>query len=317
MWNLPLLRHYYHQKVLVSVSKKEDFDIIQSRTIPPYIESAYKLSKKLNKPLLVEAHPVEDANINSLYLFYIFKKLNILKRASHIITLTNSLKEWIHDQYKITEEKITVINNCVDSETFKPKKSDFTKTLREKLGNPKKIVFYAGFLDDINGINLLIKIMPQIIEENPQISFIFMGHGPYYNTLLKLSKEHDQIKLIPSSKHELMPFYYQISDIFIIPRPSLLSTELITPLKLLEAMSMESVVLASDVGGIKEVIENGKNGYLYDKTNPDSLKNNLLMALENDNHKIKKNARKTILNEYTWDRSAEKLKTVYENMSHD
>ncbi len=55
-----------------------------------------------------------------------------------------------------------------------------------------------------------------------------------------------------------MPDYYFTSDIFIIPRPSTISSELVTPLKLLEAMSMESVVLGSNVGGISEVITSEK-----------------------------------------------------------
>ena len=274
------------------------------------METAYKLHKKFNKPLLIEVHPTEGINI--FYKFYLFKVLKILKSASHIITLTNSLKKWVQDQYEITEEKISVINNGVDSEKFKPRNSSLNESLREKLGNPEKIVMYAGYLDSINGMDLIIKSLPFIIEDNPQISFVFMGHGPYYNEIYKLSMDYPQIKLIPTVNHDLMPNYYQLADVFVIPRPSNISSELITPLKLLEAMSTKSVVLGSNVGGINEVIKNERNGYLFEKGDSVSFKNSLITALESNNSKIAKNARKTILNQYSWDKSAEKLKNVYD-----
>jgi glycosyltransferase involved in cell wall biosynthesis len=91
---------------------------------------------------------------------------------------------------------------------------------------------------------------------------------------------------------------------------------LITPLKLLEALSMGNIVLGSDVGGIKEVIKNGANGYLYEKDNPKSFRDTLIKALESENTKISKNARQTVLKEYNWDNSARKLKDLYDHMNH-
>lgn len=310
IWKLPVLKQYYHQKMIFNETKRMHFDIIQSRSIYPYMESAYRQHRKFNKPLIIEAHPTED--INSFYSFYLFKVLKILKSASHIITLTNSLKKWVQDQYEITEEKISVINNGVNNEKFKPQDSHLNESLKEKLGNPEKIVMYAGYLDGINGMDMLIKSAISIIESNHQISFVFMGQGPYCDEIHKLSNDYPQIKVIPTVNHDLMPQYYQLSDVFVIPRPSNISSELITPLKLLEAMSTESVVLGSNVGGITEVIKNEKNGYLFEKGNFDSFKNSLITALESNNSKIAKNARKTILNQYSWDKSAEKLKNVYD-----
>jgi len=311
---LPVLRYYHHEKKIFDAAKKERFDIIQSRTLPPYIISAYKLYKRFNKPLLIEVHPHED--VNSIYMYYIMNLLKILKKASHIITLSDSLKKWVQNQYKLPEEKITVIPNGVNSEKFKPQKSHLTTSLREKLGNPGKIVLYAGYLDGLNGMDMIIQTIPFIVENYPGISFVFMGHGPYYNQINKLSKEYNQVHILPTIDHGLMPQYYQISDLFIIPRPSTTSSELITPLKLLEALSMGNIVLGSDVGGIKEVIKNGENGYLYEKDNPKSFRDTLIKSLESENTKISKNARQTVLKEYNWDNSAQKLKDIYDHMNH-
>jgi glycosyltransferase involved in cell wall biosynthesis len=313
-WKLPLMRHYYHENTIFDKAKNEEFDIIQSRCLPPYVTSAYKLSKKFNKPLILEAHP-PDANINRFYMYYLMEIVKVLRSASHIISLTDSLKNWVIEKYKISEDKITVIKNGVDSKKFKPPSPNLKKSLKQELDNPKQIVMYAGYLDEINGCDMVLKVLPSLLEDNPMTSFIFLGHGPYYREIENFSKKYQQIKLIPTVKHDIMPLYYQMSDIFIIPRPSNLSSELVTPLKLLEAMSMESIVLGSDVGGIKEVIKNEKNGYLYEKDNRKSFVDTLTIALEKNNKKIGKNARKTILKEYDWDKSSKRLINIYDSLS--
>lgn len=312
---MPVFRYFYHEKKIFNHCKNEKFDIIQARSLPPYIVTAYKLHKKFKKPLLLELHPHEK-DVNQFYMFYVMNILKIAKKASHTITLTNSLKNWVQKEYSLDSEKITVIPNGVDCEKFKPEnKSNAGESLRNKIGNPEKIVLYAGYLDQVNGMDLLIKTIPTIVRETPETSFVFIGNGPYYHRINQLSKKIPQVNLLKTINHELMPDYYLNSDIFIIPRPSTLSSELVTPLKLLEAMSMESVVLGSDVGGIKEVIKNEANGYLYKKDDPNSFTNSLMNALKSDNFKIAKNARKTIINRYSWEKSAAKLKNVYDQFN--
>lgn len=310
-WKLPIFRYFYHEKTIFNYAEKEEFDIIQSRSMPPYIFSAHKLSKKNNKPLIVEAHPIASKRFQ--YYSRFMDIINIFKSANHVISLTNSLKRWIVEKYQIPEKNITVIKNGVDNNYFKPQNPYKIESLKEKLGNPEKIVMYAGYFDKVNGLGMVLKTIPSILQENPRINFIFIGHGPYYKQIEKISKIYSQIKLLSTVKHEFMPLYYQTSDLFIIPRPSTLSSELISPLKLLEAMSMKSIVLGSDVGGIKEIINNGENGYLYEKDNDQSFKNALIHAIENNNKKIGENARKTILKEYNWNKSAEKLKNIYKS----
>lgn len=314
IWKMPVFRYFYHEKKLYNYCKNEKFDIIQARSLPPYIVTAYKLHEKFNKPLLLELHPHEK-DVNQFYMFYIMNILKIAKKAAHIITLTNSLKNWVQNEYNINSKKITVIPNGVDCEKFKPKhKSKTRESLRNKIGNPEKVVLYAGYLNHVNGMDLLIKTIPTIVKENPEISFVFMGNGPYYNKINELSKKISQVNLLKTVNHELMPDYYLSSDIFIIPRPSTVSSELVTPLKLLEAMSMESVVLGSNVGGINEVITSGENGYLYEKDDPKSFYDSLINITEKNNNRVRKNARKTILTKYNWDKSAEKLKKIYDSL---
>lgn len=312
IWRLPLLRYFYHEKTILNAAKKEHVDLIQSRNMPPYIFAAYKSSKNMNKPLIIEAHPIASKRFQYYTNMMNIKK--IFKHAKHVISLTEAIKRWVMKQYQIPIEKITVIKNGVNSDIFKPQNTEIIKNIKEKLGNPDKIIMYAGYFDKINGFELILNNIPSILSYNPHINFLFIGQGPYFQQIKKMAKEYPQIKLLTSVKHEFMPAYYQTSDIFIIPRPSTLSSELVTPLKLLEAMSTESIVLGSDVGGITDVVEHEINGYLYKKDSPKSFHDSLMDVIEKNNNKIGKNARKTILKEYNWDKSAKKLQNVYDSI---
>lgn len=318
------------KKVNVSVIS-ERFDIIHAHDSTLFLQIAKKLSRKLNKPFIIEFHVagmdyISDINIPGTKIGIPFsgrvigtiykRRINdSLKSCDHVITLTQSLKSWISNYYNIDENDITVVPNGVDIDKFAPIYEKSAKKKKKELNISNKVVLYSGFLDEINGINEFVKIIPSIIAENPDISFLFIGHGPEEHKIIALSKKYSQVIFLPVVLYEQMPIYYQMCDIFVIPRPSNISTETIIPLKLLEAMAMERSVLGSDVGGIAELIKHGENGYLFDKGDFESFKNILLEVILADNTQIGKNARKTIVNNYTWDRSANILRTIYEKLA--
>lgn len=128
-------------------------------------------------------------------------------------------------------------------------------------------------------------------------------------------KKYSQVKFLSMIHYSEMPIYYQMCDVFLIPRPSTISSETVTPLKLLEVMAMGKPVLGSNVGGITELIKHGENGYLFEKDNRESFVKTLLEVLDTNSTQVGKNARKTIVgNNYTWDKSAKILQKVYEDL---
>ena len=79
-------------------------------------------------------------------------------------------------------------------------------------------------------------------------------------------------------------------------------------------MAMEKLVLASNVGGITEVIKHGENGYLFEKGNMGSLKQVLMQILDNDYSQICRKARETVVKKYRWENSAAILQEVYQGL---
>lgn len=310
---------YQRPMRLFDSAKSESFDIIHAHNSSFFANAADKLSKRTNKPFIIELHTAEldykygiKGYVNAFYIDRMTKRY--LNSCSHVITLTESLKNWISIRYGIPEEKITVVPNGSDINKFAPKYKNNAEDLKEKLNLSDSVVMYAGFMDRINGMLDLANVIPNIIAEKPDTSFVFIGHGPEENSIIALSKRYPQVKFLPMVPYDEMPVYYQMCDAFVIPRPSTISAETVTPLKLLEAMAMEKPVLGSNVGGISEVIKHCENGYLYEKGNMESFKKTLLDVLDGDNSQIGKNARKTVAENYTWEKSAKILQKVYEDL---
>jgi len=325
-WNIPVLRYahrlYSEPGIIARFALKEQFDIIHAHNSLIYGEAGKQLSRRSNKPFIIEVHALSQEYsagvlrpIKASYIEWVDRKL--LRHCDHVITLTQSLKEWMLNYYKVPLSKITVIPNGADIDQFSPKSEHKLKAeeFRERLGAYGKVVMYAGYMDRLNGIKDLTRVIPQIIRERPSTCFILIGHGPEEKGMIALAKEHPQnVKLLPMAAYSEMPAYYQMCDVFIIPRPSTISSETIIPLKLLEVMAMGKPVLGSNVDGIAEVVKDKENGYLFEKGNLESFKRTLLEVLDADNTRIGSNARKTIVEKYTWDSSVKILQRVYEDI---
>lgn len=309
-------------KIIYTAASRKECDIIHVHDAFACKQAGYHLSKNLGKPLIVEFHGVSQEysqgitkGLKNNYMATSDQK--IINFCRHVITLTNSLKQWLSDTYKIPKEKITVVPNGVDVKNFTAsgEYKEKANKMKQELGISEKVILYAGYMDKINGIPFLAKAVHQVIRKRRDACFVFIGHGPEEEKLKSLSREYPQnVKFLPMVPYEEMPVCYEMCDIFVIPRPSTISTETLNPLKLLEAMAMEKPVLGSNVGGITEVIKHGENGYLFEKGNMESFTKMLLEVLDADNRKIGRNARRTVVENYTWDKSAKILQQVYEEL---
>ena len=115
--------------------------------------------------------------------------------------------------------------------------------------------------------------------------------------------------------HDQAPRYYSVMDILVYPRVSSRLTELTTPLKPLEAMAMEKVVVGSDVGGIRELIDDGKTGFLVEPGNPHALAKCLSTLIGNETVRrvVGKNAREFVTRERDWEKIVARYLNVYQS----
>ncbi len=188
-----------------------------------------------------------------------------MRRTTAVTTICNGLKRDILSR-GIAPSKVGVIPNAVDIDRFLPittRNDQLAKTLR--LDN-SFVLGFAGSFYDYEGLDLLIEALPIIHSKHPNTKILLVGGGPKESELKALTERlglNESVVFtgrIPQSK---IRDYYSIADLMVYPRHSMRLTETVTPLKPLEAMAMKRLVLASDVGGHHELIDENKTGFLF------------------------------------------------------
>ena len=166
----------------------------------------------------------------------------------------------------IKADKITISPNGVDMTTFgTPLERD--EALARSCGlEGAEVIGFIGSFYDYEGIDDLIAAMLPIVAERPHAHLLLVGGGPM-ETVLRQKAERsmvaDRIHFVGRVPHDDVARYYSLIDVLAYPRRAMRLTELVTPLKPLEAMAQGKLVVASDVGGHRELIEHGVTGSLH------------------------------------------------------
>ena len=238
-----------------------------------------------------------------------------LRRANAVICICEGLRNDIVAR-GIAESKITVVPNAVDVESF-PFRRTPNAELVAKLGlEGKAVVGFIGSFYDYEGLDLLIDAVPSVMRRIPNVSVLLVGGGPREPALrrqvsdLKLERVVHFVGRVP---HEDIGRYYSVVDIFAYPRYSMRLTELVTPLKPLEAMAQGGVVVASDVGGHRELIRDGVTAVLFKPGSSGALAD-ALVALFNERSRwpeIRSAGRHFVETERSWTSSVARYRPVY------
>jgi glycosyltransferase involved in cell wall biosynthesis len=128
----------------------------------------------------------------------------------------------------------------------------------------------------------LLCAVPELRRQRPDIAVLLVGGGPEEHNLRALAQQLELGKGVVFTgrvPHEEMQRYYDLACLFVFPRVSMRLTELVTPLKPLEAMAQERIVVASNVGGHRELIRDRETGYLFPPDAPQCLAEGVLAAL--------------------------------------
>ena len=174
----------------------------------------------------------------------------------------------------IASDKIMVSPNGVDLDLFgDPPPPDMA--LAAELGlTDAEVVGFIGSFYDYEGLDDLIAAMPRLVAARPNAHLLLVGGGPMEDALRRQAADSpvaQRIHFIGRVPHEQVERYYGLTDILAYPRKAMRLTELVTPLKPLEAMAQRRLVAASAVGGHRELIEDGVTGTLFPPDNPDAL----------------------------------------------
>jgi PEP-CTERM/exosortase A-associated glycosyltransferase len=209
----------------------------------------------------------------------------------------------------VPEHRITVIPNAVDENEFRfgvP----VDKTLKQALGLVgATVIGFVGSFYAYEGLDLLIEALPRILRSRQDARILLVGGGPQESMLRELTRASgvaDKVIFTGRVPHRDVQRYYGLVDVFVYPRRSMRLTELVTPLKPLEAMAQGHLLIASDVGGHRELIRDGRTGFLFPAGNRDALAETLLRVLDASDRwpTIRAQGRAFVEEERSWKKSA-------------
>lgn len=238
-----------------------------------------------------------------------------LTRADAVTTICDGLRNDML-QRGIGADRITVIPNAVDVTRFHFRAPPDAALLAEYGLNPGATLGFAGSFYAYEGLDLLLRAMPLVLRSAPQTKLLLLGGGPQEAALKALAAElglAGHVYFVGRVPHAEVGRYCSAMDIMVYPRVPRRLTELVTPLKPLEAMAMGKLVAASDVGGHRELIRDAYNGFLFPAGSPEAVARCLVTLLERPGGRdeVVDNARAYVERERTWQASAARYREVY------
>jgi PEP-CTERM/exosortase A-associated glycosyltransferase len=288
---------------------------------------ALRVGKRLGIPVVYEVRAFwEDAAVDHgstvegsvRYRFTRWLETRALRQVDHVFTICEGLRSDIVGR-GIPASKVTVIPNAVDVESFATG-GVVDMSLKAELGMAGATVLgFIGSFYAYEGLDLLLNALPQIIARLPEVKVLLVGGGPQDETLRLQARAlgvADKVIFTGRVPHDQVQRYYDLIDVLAYPRHSMRLTELVTPLKPLEAMAQGRLLVASDVGGHKELIRHGETGLLFEAGSADSLANTIvdLVSAKETWPALRAAGRRFVETERNWTESIARYRLPYQEV---
>lgn len=315
------------EKRLLEVAEAVRPDILHAHSPVLNAIPALRAGKRLGLPVAYEVRAFwEDAAVDhgstteGSLRYRLTRRLetHALTRADQVFTICEGLRSDIVAR-GVSGEKVTIIPNAVDVESFAVGGQP-DEALKARLGlTGATVIGFIGSFYAYEGLDLLIEALPGILARQPDVRVLLVGGGPQDATLkeqiarLGLSEKVVVPGRVP---HAEVQRYYDLIDVLVYPRHSMRLTDLVTPLKPLEAMAQGRLLVASDVGGHRELIRHGETGLLF-KAGSAAALTDAVSQLLNERDRwaaLRAAGRRFVENERNWTASVERYRMAYARM---
>ncbi|MFK4873342.1 TIGR04063 family PEP-CTERM/XrtA system glycosyltransferase [Novosphingobium sp. ZW T3_23] len=244
----------------------------------------------------------------------------VVSRADAVVTICEGLRDDLIAR-GVPAGRISRMPNGVDLDLFgapAPRDTGLARELGfEKDGKPCPVIGFIGSFYDYEGLDDLIAAMPLLLERQPDARLLLVGGGPREAALREQAKSSpaaEAIRFIGRVPHHEVERYYALADIMAYPRKKSRLTDLVTPLKPLEAMAQGKLVAASDVGGHRELMTHGLTGTLFAPDDPAACARALADLLEARESwdALREAGREHVRKRHNWAANVRHYKDVYQ-----
>ena len=326
MISLPLRRELRIMSVLYrrirAIVDVERPDILHAHSPVLNALPALLAGRRLGIPVVYEVRALwEDAAVDHGTYAPGSWKYNAVRRletwacrqADHLAVLCQGIKEEMVKRH-VPATRITVVPNAINPEEFVPNGQD--GVYRDQRLEGKRVIGFIGSFYRYEGLDLLIHAMAQLAATRSDVVLLLVGAGEVEDELKAQVKQFnlDKVVLMPGKLgHDEVYKVYAIADVLVYPRHSIRLTEMVTPLKPLEAMAMGRAVVASDIGGHRELIRHGSTGLLVAPESPSELAGAINRILDDSalRERLGRQAASWVREERCWDKVAGLYREVY------
>ena len=268
--------------------------------------------KLLGKPVVVMLHHGKASVRSDLAVKFVAKTANYILCNSHY-TLSKLLQAE-------KPKNVKVISPGVDVERFHPQADKTVFFSREpEIPRNRPLVLALGRLIEWKGFQYLIDAMG-MIQTDPLPYLLIGGRGPLRKQLERQVHQKgivDRVRIVDHIPFEFIHHYYRAADVFVLP--SIIDNEGNTEglgVVLLEALACGIPCVASRVGGITDIVQDGKNGFLVEPENPGALAHKITALIEDDRlrQKMSEYGRWFVTNNFSWKAKAQELYILYQKL---
>ena len=318
-------------KRILEVIDIEKPDVIHAHSPALNGLAALKAGRKSGLPVVYEIRAFwEDAAVDHgtckeddlRYRLTREMETHVVKNANAVTTICEGLRGDLINR-GFDESKFTVIANAVNIEQFdvitpqdKANNADLAATL--ELTNCDVLGFLGSFYA-YEGLDLAIAAMPAVLAKNANARLLLVGGGPQEQNLkqqVTLLGLEGKVIFTGRVPHSEVGKYYSLVDLLVYPRKPMRLTDLVTPLKPLEAMAQGKPVIASDVGGHKELITDNETGFLFKAGDSVELAKRLVELLTDKNklNSVLLNGRTYVESVRNWKNSVSNYLPLYQKI---
>lgn len=216
---------------------------------------------------------------------YAFRWLYWFRQFDAIIAVSQAVRSSLIKNYFLSPQKVVLVYNGIAVERFQ--NGGLKSVARQSLGIPEteKVLLYVGRLDREKGVGKLLSALAKIHQPIGEARLVVVGAGPDLENLQASTHElglTDRVSFVGRISYDKVPQYYQAADIFVLPSEALEGL----PMTIIEAMAAGLPVVASRIGGIPEVVENGETGFLVASGDVADLTRALIQLLKEDSLRL-------------------------------
>ena len=309
-------------KQVAKLAQSLNVDVLHAHSPSLNGLAAGRAARQLGLPCVYEVrYYEEDAAVDrgkmtfNSPLYRLSRRLekSALQRADRVVTICEALRDDLISR-GVPAHKLFQAPNGVDTSLFTPRVPDAELMARYQLQGQTVIGFIGSFYL-YEGLDFLVDAVLRLLEQRRDVKLLLVGEGEVAEPLkARIPAEHrERIIFTGKVPHAQVKSYYSVIDVLVYPRVRSRLTELTTPLKPLEAMAMERVVVGSDIGGMRELFRDGETGFTVEPENVESLTQCLARLVDDPTlrQRIGKNARAFTVRERDWERIVERYLDIY------